>query len=78
MAVNKANLPSEGSPKVITSQLGFASLTVSSAYAYKHGMTTVFEFVMSDSSLKFLKVSNNGTLEIGGSAEMGTGTKVSW
>ncbi|MDE2105607.1 MAG: hypothetical protein KGL39_50740 [Patescibacteria group bacterium] len=78
MSISKALLPSEGSPKSITSLLGFAALTVSSANAYKHGVVTVLEFNMSDSSTKFVKVGNNGQLEVGGTLEMGTGTKVSW
>lgn len=76
MAVNKNNLPSEGSPKTVTTLIG--AKTITAAYAYKHGPTTVIEFAFSDASTNFLKISNNGTLEIGGTLEVGTGTKVTW
>jgi hypothetical protein len=78
MSVNKNALPSEGSPKTITSLLNFAAATLTSAFAYKHGVVTVIEFALSDASTHFLKVASNGTLEVGGTLELGTGTKVSW
>lgn len=78
MSVNKAALPTEGSPKLVTSLLNFGALTLTSAYAYKHGVVTVIEFLLSDASTHFLKVASNGTLEFGGTLEVGTGTKVSW
>lgn len=76
MSVNKTNLPSEGSPKSVTALIG--AKTITAAYAYKHGAVTVIEFAFSDASTNFLKVSSNGTLEIGGTLEMGSGTKVTW
>lgn len=76
MAVTKAALPTEGSPKSITSLVG--AKTITSAFAYKHGSVNVFELGFSDASTNFLKVANNGVVEIGGTLEMGTGTKVTW
>lgn len=75
MAVNKNNLPSEGSPKSVTALVG--AKTITTANAYRHGSVTVIEFAFSDASTNFLKVAQ-GNLEIGGTLEMGTGTKVSW
>lgn len=76
MAVVKTALPSEGSPKSVTSLIG--AKTISSASAYKHGSVTVVELGFSDASTNFIKVGANGALEIGGTAEMGSGTKVNW
>lgn len=76
MTISKTNLPSEGSPKSVTALVG--AKTITAAYAYKHGPVTVIEFAFSDASTNFLKVSSNGALEIGGTLEMGTGTKVGW
>lgn len=78
MSVNKNTLPSEGSPKTVTSLLNFGANTLTSAFAYKHGVVQVLEFVLSDASAHFLKVASNGVLEIGGTLELGTGTKVTW
>lgn len=78
MTISKANLPSEGSPKTITTLLNFGAATLSSSFAYKHGVVTVLEFTLSDASVHFVKFGGNGTLEIGGTMELGTGTKVSW
>jgi hypothetical protein len=78
MPVDKTKLPSEGSPKSVASLLNFGANTLTSAFAYKHGVVTVFEFVLSDASTHFLKVASNGSLEIGGTLELGTGTKVIW
>jgi hypothetical protein len=52
--------------------------TISSIEAYKHGVVTVIEFAFSDASTNFIKVASNdrGTVEIGGTNEMGTGTRV--
>lgn len=76
MSVNKLTLPSEGSPKSVTALIG--AKTITAAVAYKHGVVTVIELAFSDASTNFLKVSSNGNLEIGGTLEMGTGTKVAW
>lgn len=78
MSVSRNNLPSEGSPKGITSLLNFGANTLTSAYAYKHGVVTVLEFNLSNSTTVFAKIASNGSLEIGGTLEMGSGTKVSW
>lgn len=78
MAVNKTTLPSEGSPKSVTSLLGFGAATVTSAAAYKHGVVSVVEFALSNSTTVFVKFASNSGLEIGGTLELGTGTKVSW
>jgi hypothetical protein len=75
MTISKTNLPSEGSPKTVTPLVG--AKTITSAYAYKHGVVTVIELAFSDSSTNFIKVAN-GNLEIGGTLEVGTGTKVIW
>ena len=78
MPVVKANLPSEGQPKSINTLLNFGANTVSSAYAYKHGVVTVLEINLSNSTTQYVKFAANSGLEIGGTLEMGTGTKVSW
>jgi len=75
MSVNKATLPSEGSPKSVTALVG--AKTITSAFAYKHGSAIVLELAFSDASTNFVKVAQ-GNLEIGGTLELGTGTKVSW
>jgi hypothetical protein len=74
--ISKNALPSEGSPKSVTSLIG--AKTITAASAYKHGIVTVIEFGFSDASTNFLKFSSNSGLEIGGTLEMGTGTKVGW
>ena len=63
-------------PESVTSLIG--AKTISAAYAYKHGVVTVIEFVFSDASSGFIKVAKTGTLEFGGTLEMGTGTEVKW
>jgi hypothetical protein len=78
MTINKNALPTEGTPKTLTSLLAFGANTLTSAYAYKHGSVTVIEFGLSNATTSFLKVSSNGALEVGGTLEMGTGTKVTW
>jgi LPXTG-motif cell wall-anchored protein len=78
MTIDKTQLPSTGSSKSILAQLGFAAATLTSAFAYKHGVVNVFEFGLSNATTVFLKVTSNGTLEIGGTLEMGTGTQVKW
>jgi hypothetical protein len=45
---------------------------------YKHGVVTVLEFVFSDASTNFIKFGSNGSLEMGGTLELGTGTPVKW
>jgi hypothetical protein len=76
MPVNKVALPTEGSPKTVTALVG--AKTISAAYAYKHGAVSVVELAFSDASTGFIKVGPNGQIELGGTAEMGSGTKVSW
>jgi hypothetical protein len=78
MAVDKTKLPSEGSPKSVSSLLSFGANTLSSANAYKHGVVTVLECNLSNSTTVFVKFSSNSGLEIGGTLEAGTGTKVGW
>ena len=70
-------LPPEHSPKTVTSLVGGGKL-IHTAYAFKHGSVTVVELTFIDSSTSFIKVGPHGTLEIGGSLEMGSGTAVSW
>ena len=76
MSINNTTLPSQGSPKTITTQVG--AKTISNVYAYKHGVVTVLEFAFSDGSTNFIKHASNGPLEIGGTDELGTGTLVTW
>lgn len=73
---DKTKLPSEGSPKTITTNIGSAK-TVSTVYAYKHGIVTVLEFIWSDTTSTFVKFNGSG-LEIGGTLDMGTGTAIKW
>jgi hypothetical protein len=77
MSVNKNALPTEGSPKTVTSNCG-GGKTISTVQTYKHGVVTVVEFVFSDASSNFIKFGSNGTLEMGGTLELGTGTPVKW
>ncbi len=76
VTISKTALPTEGSPKSITTLIG--AKTITSAYAYKHGSVTVIELGFSDSSTNFVKVGAGANLEVGGTLELGTGTKVSW
>jgi hypothetical protein len=76
MTINKTQLPTEGSPKTVTSLIG--AKTITKAYAYKHGSVTVVELGFSDASTGFIKVASGGQLELGGTLEMGTGTAVTW
>ena len=75
--MDKRELPPELSPKAIISLIG-ANETIRSAEAYKLGSTVVVELSFNDETSTFLKVGPNGALEIGGSAETGTGAQVSW
>jgi len=52
--------------------------TITAVYGYRHGVVTVIELAFSDASTNFIKVASNGGMEVGGTAEMGTGTKVNW
>jgi len=70
-------LPTESSPKAIISLIG-ADKTIRSAEAYKLSSSVVVELSFNDGSSTFLKVGPNGALEIGGTAETGTGAQVSW
>ena len=76
MSVSKTALPSEGSPKTVTALVG--AKTITAAVAYKHGIVNVVEILFSDASTNYIKFASNSGLEIGGTLEMGTGTKVSW
>ncbi len=76
MSINKAQLASQGSAKVITSLIG--AKTITAAQTYKHGVVTVIELGFSDASTNYIKFASNGFLEIGGTLEMGTGTAVTW
>lgn len=76
MSLDKHALPQEHSPRAITDLLGTGA--VISAHAYRHGVVTVVELAFGDSITRFLKFASNGCLEVGGTAEMNTGTKVSW
>ena len=81
MAIDNQTLPPEGSPQEITTLVGDKK-TIHSARTYKHGSVTVVELTFLDSALdsttSFIKFAPNSGLEIGGTAEMGTGTKVTW
>lgn len=72
MAIDTTTL--EYSPKPITSLFGGHLLA---ACAYRLGSVTVVELTFIDSTISFIKVGPSG-LEIGGTNEMGTGTKVAW
>lgn len=74
---NKNNLPSEGAAKTL-SVTAFGSATISSLQAYKHGSVNVLEFALSAGGPVFIKADNHGSIEIGGTLELGTGTKISW
>lgn len=76
MAINKTELPSHTSSKSVLALVG--AKTITNASAYKHGSVTVLEILYSDASTVFIKHGPNDALEIGGTLEMGTGTKVSW
>lgn len=76
MPVIKANLPNEGSAKSLTNLVG--AKTISSVSAYKFGVVSALELLFTDASVVFIKFASNGGLEIGGTCEMGTGTKVGW
>ena len=78
MPIDKTQIPSVGSQKSILTQLGFGAATLTTAYVYKHGVVTVFEFNLSNSTTVYLKVTSNGQIEIGGTVEMGSGTQVKW
>ncbi|WP_035350826.1 hypothetical protein [Edaphobacter aggregans] len=69
-----ATLPSGISSKAVTSLLG--AKTISQALAYVIGSVNVIELVFSDATSSFIKVGPNSALEIGGTFEMNTGTKV--
>lgn len=70
MAKDKTTLASNA----VTTAIG--AKTISSAVAYRHGVVTVIELGFSDASTNYVKFASNGGLEIGGTAEMGTGTKL--
>lgn len=70
MAKDKTTLASNA----VTTAIG--AKTISSAVVYKHGVVTVIELGFSDASTNYVKFASNGGLEIGGTAEMGTGTKL--
>lgn len=77
MSVSTTALPTEGTPKSVTSLVG--AKLISSARAYKHGTVTVVEITFSDASTGYIKFSSNRGLEIGGATpELGSGTAVSW
>jgi len=76
MAISKTALPTEGSPKLVTSLIG--AKTITSAVAYKHGVVTVLELGFSDATTNFVKFDGHGSLEFGGTLELGTGTQVKW
>jgi hypothetical protein len=79
MAVNKTALPTECSPKSITSLIGAKTLSATSpSLAYKHGSVMVVELAFNDSTTNYIKFGPNSALEIGGTLEMGTGTQVTW
>jgi hypothetical protein len=75
MAMDKKTQSS--TPKSLTSQVG--TKTISTVEAYKHGVVMVIELGFSDSTTTYIKVASNdhGTVEVGGTNELGTGTKVS-
>ena len=69
-------LPSEGSAKQVTSLVG--AKTITAAEAFKYGSVAAIKLTFSDGTSGFIKVGANSTLEIGGTAQMGTGTQVVW
>ena len=75
--MDQKELPTESSPKAIISLIG-ANKTIRSAEAYKLSSTVVVELSFDDGTSTFLKMGPNGALEIGGTAETGTGAQVSW
>jgi hypothetical protein len=60
----------------LTSLIG--AKTITSAYAYRHGVVSVIELNFSDTTTNYIKFASNGGLEIGGTAEVGSGTKVAF
>jgi hypothetical protein len=64
-------------PKTITAHVG--AKQINSVQAYRHGVVAVIEINFSDSSSTNIKIPSNdpGTVEIGGTNELGTGTRVS-
>jgi hypothetical protein len=72
MAKDGTNLASS----VCTSLVG--TKTVNAARAFKHGVVTVLELRFTDTSTVFIKFASNDGLEIGGTSDYGTGTKVNF
>jgi len=70
MARDGSNLSSN----VVTDLVG--AKTITGARVFKHGVVTVLEFRFAGGSTNFIKFASNDGMEIGGTAEMGTGTKV--
>jgi hypothetical protein len=76
MAIDKKTLPSQYSPKSVASLIG--TKLISAASAYRVGSTYVIELTFSDSTTGFIKAGPNGSLELGGDNQFGTGTQVIW
>lgn len=70
MAKDKTTLPSNN---VLTA---IGAKTITGAAVFRHGVVTVIQLSFSDSTTTYIKVTSNNGVEIGGTAEMGTGTKV--
>jgi hypothetical protein len=72
MTIDKAQLASNSG---ITGMLGIAGKTITSINAFRHGSVEVLDILCTDAVHYFIK-SSSGMVEVGGTAEWGTGTKV--
>jgi hypothetical protein len=64
-----------GSTCGVTAPLGIAGKTISSVTTFRHGSVEVVDILCTDALHYFVK-SSCGRLEVGGTCEWGTGTKV--
>lgn len=78
MAIDKTQLPSHASARLVpTAALPSGAKTFQSAQVYKYGVVTVIEIGFSDSSTLFIKSTHtDSSVEVGGTADLGTGTRV--
>lgn len=78
MSLDKTKLPAEQAPRTVpTSALPAGAKTFSSAQVYKHGVNSILEITFSDTSSLFVKaIHTDSSFEVGGSADVGTGTRV--
>ncbi|HVW77454.1 MAG TPA: hypothetical protein VHB45_07565 [Alloacidobacterium sp.] len=73
--MNESQLPPEA--RVINISSLIPTKTIASANVARPGSTFVIELVFSDASTCFIKT-YNGRIEIGGTADTGTGTEITW